>query len=67
MFMWGQEGAGANRATTVSVFIAETVSADVSWRQQIEPAGICGLFPISAECASAERWRTGGVDLTGGA
>ena len=42
------------------------LSVPIILRPQIEPAGLCGLFPIYAELSSPECVRAGRDDLAGG-
>src|SRR5712691_10093456 len=55
------------RLTKLATSSIEALSAGVSWQQQNQPARVCRVLSVPAELSSAERLRTGGADLTGGA
>jgi hypothetical protein len=57
---WTREPGG------VSVLLTQTVSASVSWPQQVQPAGVCRVLAVPAQRSPAPCLRAGEADLTGG-
>jgi hypothetical protein len=56
----------AREAGGVLVLLAQAVSASVSWRESIQPPGVCRVLSVPAELPSMECICAGRANLTGG-